>query len=245
MLLDLDDTLFDSPMMLGSKAWRKYIAQAAPKNDITLNWHDYFSYLLAQRYPTKAIEEITSEFVKELQNRGYIVCGFTARERKIWYETAQPGVDLTTIEQLHKIDIDLDNGSLELFYPELAEDSEYYLGVFFVNTETKGNYFLHLLENATKFPPKVIFIDDKKANVESMDETLDKLGIPHECYLYAATDSKTLSFNPKIANIQLYYFMKSTGVEILTDQQADDLLKTNPDRDFLQDVIGDIMPLSI
>ena len=85
-LFDIDDTLLDSFSMLGSKAWRRYIVEATKKIDADENWHDIFSYALAQKHPLKAVEEMTSSFVSKLQENGHVVCGLTSRERKLWYD---------------------------------------------------------------------------------------------------------------------------------------------------------------
>ena len=229
-LFDLDDTLFDSPYMVGSKAWRRYIADATKKIDGSENWHDIFSYFLAQNHPMKAVEEITSSFVRDLQ-RKHVICGLTSRERKIWYDTPHDGVDSLTCGQLRSIDIDLNNGSLENVYPYLSTDSEYFNGVFFANQESKGNYLLHLFENAPQLPQKVIFIDDKPSQVKSVSDALIKLGIPHECYIYYATEEKGKQFDPLIANIQLFHLYASNGQTILSDQQAALIAKDNPEKD--------------
>ncbi len=219
-LFDLDDTLFDSAYMVGSKAWRRYIVEAAKKIDSSRNWHDLFSYLLAQKHPLRTVEPFTSQFVQDLQEKGYIVCGLTSRERKQWYDTPQEGVDVLTTHQLTSVNINFNNGRLEHIYPHLARDSEYFKGIFFANLEPKGNYLLHLFKNVPELPKKVIFIDDKLSQVESVAKALNELGIDNECYYYPVTDVKAKTFNPLIANIQLYHFIQSNGHEVLSDQEA-------------------------
>jgi hypothetical protein len=217
--------------MLGSKAWRQYIVEATKKIDTSKNWHDIFSYALAQKHPLKTVETMTSSFVSELQEKGYVVCGFTSRERKLWYDMPKDGVDILTIKQLNSVNVDFNNKSLENVYPYLSWDSEYFNGVFFANIEPKGNYLLHLFANAPQFPEKIIFTDDKLSQVESVANALAKLGIKHECYSYSAIDEKGKSFNPLIANIQLYYFYQSNGNEIISDEKASLIAKENPEKD--------------
>lgn len=230
-LFDLDDTIFDSFSMLGSKAWRRYIVEATKKIDISENWHDIFSFALAQKHPLKTVETLTSSFVKELQEKGHVVCGLTSRERKLWYNMPKDGVDILTIEQLNSVNVDFNNKSLENVYPYLSGDSEYFKGVFFANIDPKGDYLLHVFANATQYPEKIIFIDDKLSQVESVDNALSKLRVTHECYSYYAIDEKGKSFNPLIANIQLYYFYQSNGKEIISDQKASLIAKENPEKD--------------
>lgn len=230
-LFDIDDTIFDSFSMLGSKAWRRYIVEATKKIDPSENWHDIFSYALAQKHPLRAVEEITSSFVKDLQSKEFVVCGFTSRERKLWYEMSQEDVDVLTVQQLSSIDVNFNNGSVENIYPNLARDSEYFNGGFFANIESKGNYLLHLFKTNTLLPEKIVFIDDKLSQVESVANALAELGISHESYLYLATDIKGKSFDPLIANIQLYYFYDSNGEKALSDEEAKVIAISNPEKD--------------
>lgn len=230
-LFDIDDTLFDSFSMLGSKAWRRYIVEATKKIDPSENWHDIFSYALAEKHPLKAVEDITSTFIEDLQSKGFVVCGFTSRERKLWYDMPQEGVDILTVQQLSSVNVNFNNGCLENIYPDLASDPEYFNGVFFANIEPKGNYLLHLFKGSSKFPQKVIFIDDKLSQVESVAHTLVELGIPHESYLYSATEKKGKNFNPLIANIQLYTFYDSNGEKALSDEEAELIAISNPEKD--------------
>ena len=216
---DIDDTLFDSAAMLGSKAWRKYIYEAT-KNDLTQNWHDQFSLFVAQKYPLKAVEEKTSQFVKELQAKGHAVYCLTARERNRWYDMPMEGVDSLTIHQLQSVGIHLDVETLNGLYPHMTQTPEYYQGVFFADIEQKGEYLLKLLKESAQLPGKIVFIDDKKNQVESVAAALEQLGINYECYWYTPTDKKAAQFDPLIANIQLYYLCLSNGSKIISDEEA-------------------------
>ncbi len=237
-LFDIDDTLIDFPYMLGSKAWRKYITQVTKEAD--KNWHDILSLFLAQKHPMITVEPATAHLVKDLQAQGYAVCGLTARERNLWYATLTEGIDLLTIKQLESVDIQFGNGIFETLYPDLAQDSEYYHGVFFANTDTKGEYLIKILKAASIRPKKIVFVDDKLGQVESVASALTELQIDHECYWYCATDDKAAKFNSFIANIQLYYFWISSGQEMLSDDEAEMIGNQYPGQDddyYLQKVL--------
>jgi hypothetical protein len=239
-LFDIDDTLFDSSHMLGSKAWRKYIT-AATKDDPTNNWHDLFSLFLARNHPLETVEPLTSPFIKELQLKGYGVFGLTSRERKSWYDTPMNGIDSLTVFQLESLGISFDNEFLNESYQDLTNDSEYFKGVFFADLEPKGEYLLKLFLNAPQLPEKVIFVDDKLSQVESVATALNQLGIDHECYWYTATDDKASRFNPLIANIQLYHFCLSRGERVISDEEAGTIAMQYPERDteyYLQSLLN-------
>lgn len=229
ILFDIDDTLIDAPYMLASKAWRSYIVKATKEIDPDLNWHDILSYHLARYYPVHPVETLTSQYVHDLQSKGHVLCGLTSRERQLWYDMPQKGIDVLTVHQLRSVHVDFHNQRLENVYPDLSRDPEYFHGIFFCNLEPKGNFLSHLLQSASERPVKILFIDDKRSQVESVDTALQELGIPHECYLYTATDEKVKAFNPLIANIQLYAFYQSNGTKVLSDAQAAQIAKDSPD----------------
>lgn len=229
-LIDIDDTLMDSPFMLGSRAWRRYIRKAT-ENDTTKNWHDLFSLFIAQHHPWKTVEPMASHFVRELQAKGHIVCCLTARERKHWYDTPVNDVDQLTFNQLESIGISLNPQLLEETYPYLAKAPEFFQGIFFADISHKGNYLLKLLKGAPPITHKVIFIDDMRHQVEAVSEALNQLGIPHQCYHYTASEVQESNFDPLIANIQLYYLWISNGYWILPNEEAKAIAAGHPERD--------------
>ena len=227
-LFDLDDTVFDFPCMVGSKEWRKYIVKETQKNATNYNFHDIFSYFLTKKHPVVTVESITSQFIRKLQENGHIVCGLTARERNKWYDSDEDGVDKLTLSQLTSVNVFFDHEKLKNTYPSLSLESEYYKGTFFADIEPKGGYVLKIFKNAATVPKKVIFIDDKFPQVESVAKALSELGIQNECYHYKAIEKKAKLFSPLIANIQLYYFCKSNGQKILSDEEAKLIAEKEP-----------------
>lgn len=226
---DIDDTLIDSPYMLGSKAWRKYMSEVT-KRETICNWHDLFSLYVALNHPLNTVESITAPFIKELQEKGYVVFGLTARERKKWYDTPAEDIDLLTANQLRSLGIVFKTDNLDSIYDYLIHSPEHFQGIFFADIEPKGGYLLKLFKEARKLPRKVIFIDDKQSQVESVAEALDELGIDNECYWYCPTDKKNQDFDPLVANIQLYYFWTSRAEHILSDSMARAIAQKNPDK---------------
>ena len=147
--------------MLGSQAWRRYIAAEAKKMDSSENWHDKLTLMLAQKAAVVPVEDNkTTQFIDEVNNRGHIQAGLTSRQRDLWYSTPQQGVDDLTTKQLLSASITFANNHLENVYPQLSTAPEYVNGVFFANTKLKGDYLLKLLENAPELPKKVVFINE-------------------------------------------------------------------------------------
>ncbi len=233
VFFDIDDTLLDFPCMLGSKAWRKEMFQVAPDQ------HDRIVLFITKHIPATSVEPMTTQLIKELQTKGYVVCGLTARERQVWYSTPMEGVDILTLKQLTSAGIALDNNRFKEIYPELAKDAAYFEGVFFADISPKGDYLRKILEGASHRPKKIIFIDDKLRQVQSVDSVLQDLHIDHECYWYVATEHQAAQFDPLIAAIQLHHLWVSQGSEMLSDQEAEVIRLQHPEKtpdDYLQEI---------
>lgn len=235
---DIDDTLFHSPYMLGSKTWRKHISTVT-KEDQAVDWRALLSLFIARHHPMETIEPSTGQLVQDLQMKGYGVFALTARERKLWYNIPFDA-DTLTINQLNSVGIDFENAFLETAYPYIANAPEYYKGVLFADTEEKGEYVLKLFKNASHLPEKVVFIDDKQNQVESVAAALNELGISYECYWYTATDKIVHQFDPLIANVQLFHFWMHGGKHALSNEEAALIATQNPDKEahhYLQTVL--------
>ncbi|PJD94454.1 MAG: hypothetical protein CK425_11430 [Parachlamydia sp.] len=237
IFFDIDDTLIDFPTMLGSKMWRKHIVEATSQ-DTSNNWHDRFSLYLAQHCPVTTVEPSTSSYIKDLQKQGYTIYGLTARERHKWYDTPCPDVDQLTVSQLNSVDIDFNQLSMLPHTEAIIQNSEYFQGTLFANTDLKGDFLKQLFENASSLPEHVVFIDDKLSQVESVSETLEALGIKADCYWYRAIEVKSNSFNSLLADIQLYHLMHF-GL-FLNDEQAAYIAENEPDFPWLAAVLNNL-----
>ena len=230
-LFNISDTLIDSPNMIGAKAWRKYIKEAT-KCDQSRNWHDLFSFfLLSHHYPVETVEGKTSQFIKDLQSKGALVCGLTGRERKMWYGTPAENVDEITIAQLKSVGIELSDDSLRRSFPSLASSSTYFKGVFFSDEESKSEYIKKLLSKPGNSIKNIVVVDDKVEEVNAISKVLSELKMPNECYWYSVTERKSREFNPLIANIQLYYFWLSGGEKVISDDEVLSIIEEYPERD--------------
>jgi hypothetical protein len=215
--LDLDDTAIDSLYMLGSKAWRKYISEAT-KNDKTRKWHDIISLYVARNYPIGPVEESTSSFIHNLQADGHMVFGLTARERNMWYYTPCDGVDLLTQSQLAKTDIDFMKTHISEEFSYITDHPACFANIFFVDTDTKGEFVFNHLNGRKIVPPKVVVVDDNLDQLATVKKALEQLQIEHDCYFYGQIDEKSKKFDPLIANIQLYSLLNEN--KILSDDDA-------------------------
>lgn len=230
---DLDDTLIDYPHMLGSKAWRSYLAKTTDGYEQPGSHHDIFTLSVVENHPIGTVEAITKKWLKTLQATGYAVYGLTARERNIWFYTPRERVDVLTCAQLAYAGIDFDQNPQSDLHLHFTQSQEYFKGIFFCNLDSKGDYVKKLLGGRCPKPQKIIFVDDKREHVEGVSKALAELKIDYECYWYCGVDEKTRGFEPLVANIQLHYFMLSKGHCVLSDDDARLIAKKNPEKEAL------------
>lgn len=246
-LYDIDDTLLDSRYMLG-RAWRGYVREETAKingNDVEKikneNWHDIFAYYLCEKnYPLISVEPGTASYVAESQSKGYAVGALTSRERKRYYDLEIDGVDKLTVSQLASIGVYFDNQSIENHYRYLTHETEYFQGIFFSDQDAKGDYLTTIFSKVMaerkanpnakiELPVKVIFVDDKLSQVESVAKALAQFGIEHECYVLKAASYRKL--DKLVASIQFYHLQLSDGATILTNEEAAEIGKAHPEYD--------------
>lgn len=238
VFFDIDETLIESPVMLGGKAWRRYVfnlLKTVKTEKESSEIHDRIDYFLVQRIPFVSIEISAVLGIDALQKRQIPVFCLTARGKEHWYDQpCSKGEELTF---LHLKQAGFDFPLFNFFRNEpFFSHPSYSRGVFFAYpTSNKGDLVLELFSKTRDRPSHIIFVDDKKEQVHSVSRALEQLGIPALCFHYRHIELYR-TFDPMIANIQLeeLYFEK----RVLSDGEAA-LLKSdypdkNPDEYFLK-----------
>lgn len=191
VILDLNDTLMGSVEYEGSDSWAKEVIQKemqmtglskqAVYDYFVPKWH---KILLSS--PVKAIEPITSEVIAALQDKEVPMIGLTAR----YIEMAYP-----THNALHSIGIDLAKSTIYATDIEIEGGyaSKFIDGVVFVGLKNdKGQTLLRFLDQINYQPKRVVFVDDKLPNVQSVEQAMQTRQIPFTGMHYTAACSKQI-----------------------------------------------------
>ena len=148
-------------------------------------------------FKIRAVEKDSAAIVEKLQNDGYSVMSCTARD---WSGREKTGKDLL------RIGIDIDEKTIrdkEIVQKptSLTNGFGFKDGVLYVIKEengyvptNKGSILVNFFEKISYSPKKVIFVDDKKYNVDDVATAFDAHGIPGVCLWYKACgceDDKT------------------------------------------------------
>lgn len=249
VLFDMDDTLTDSTISLGTGSWRKYIRSNIEEYQQkygsrwgNIDLHDKLTSIVANKVPVKAVEDQMPQLVASLQSTGIPVFVFTARGKSKWYATEIDGVDRLTRNQLLYAGFDFARTQVPQKLKSMG--SFYADGVIFSSPLKKGLFLKKLLQETGYQPKKIVFIDDKRDQVESMEKATQELGIPFVGFWYTRADQEHENFDPFVTTIQLKRLLE-TG-EILTDEQASRLKGYNCDPDqFFKAFLDKIDPSKI
>jgi uncharacterized protein (DUF952 family)/FMN phosphatase YigB (HAD superfamily) len=217
VLVDLDNTVFQAKQALGHVNWLQ--TEVQKQIDAGKSREEAFHFLYPLWKKTQIMTEVIPvesdfiEAIKLLQNRNIVVMGLTHRQLFIVPET---------LRQLDSIGVCFQQtapsqNTFSVFakYPAL-----YTHGVLFVDDfNTKGDVFRDFLQYLGQKPKKVVFIDDKKKNVEELAkaaliEEIDYVGVH-----YTAVEQGPQIYSPELAVIQLRFFNT-----IMSNEQALQLL---------------------
>ena len=64
----------------------------------------------------------------------------------------------------------------------------------------KGKTLVQFLKYMNLNPKKIVFIDDRAKNTESVCQALEELGIPHVEFRYGGADKKVQEFHETLIN---------------------------------------------
>lgn len=94
-------------------------------------------------------------------------------------------------------------------------------GILFSGKYPKGRVLKAYLDNLDWKPSKILFIDDQKDYIISVETSLDGLGIPHVSFHYTGADLLPFQYDEEVANFQLHYLF--TYGEWIGEEEAKDL----------------------
>jgi len=205
-LVDLDNTMFEAKQALGHANWfydemqqrlQKGMTREEAIRDTYPGW-----IKTQQACPVKPLEEDFVPSLIALQNRGILVMGLTHR---------QPSVAQSTIQQVASLGVDFITTapSKNSFEVPAANPTLYSQGILFVSDyNKKGDVFMPFLSMINKTPKKVVFIDDKRKNVEELEQTLAKYGIEYIGIYYTAIEHTKPVYSRELAEYQYKFLDK-------------------------------------
>jgi FMN phosphatase YigB (HAD superfamily) len=205
VVFDLDNTVLEAKQMLGSDQFFGFLVKRAEEAGLQGKDPKKLASLQATNIQpvseVQFVEEMTLDWVKQLQRQKIKVIALTARP---------PAWAKETLKQVASLGLDFQQTapSLPSQTREIGSGAHYEKGVIFLPSGfEKGKALKEFLKRTHLKPVKIIFLDDKLYNVESVDSAMLANGVESQAFRYGAADEKVNSFDPRVANFQYHYFL--------------------------------------
>lgn len=218
-LVDLDNCMFEAAQALGHAHWfydelQRYMGKGMSRDEaIAAAYPDWIKTQKVCR-----VKPLESQFVptlQMLQNKGITIMAVTHR---------QPPVADSTVKQIHSLGFDFITTapSKDSFCILAKSPTLYSQGILFVSDYNKKiDIFEKFLKAINQNPKKIVFIDDKRKNVEEL-ESLSKYGIEYIGVHYTAIEHAKPIYDRQIAEFQ-YKFLD----QIMSNEDALMLMEHN------------------
>ncbi len=215
ILLDVGGTLLthkDAVLQPYHKGWKNaWYEKNFPK--LTRKEKVELSYVLqgaAQNW--RLVDAKWPQVIAEAQNRGVKVVALTKT-------TVDP-----SLRGLRDAKVAANGIKLRNDLPELSDGETFIYGKGMIETEAnfKGAVLKEVLGKLDKLPKKIIFVDNNRAQIESVEAVCQEVHIPCLSFEYTAT-KKAVPLNETIADYQLYILV--TEHRWISEDQARELLK--------------------
>ncbi|HEX2579339.1 MAG TPA: DUF2608 domain-containing protein, partial [Rhabdochlamydiaceae bacterium] len=227
VLLNMTDTISDSVISLGAKPWRHFIRQNVQKIqnlDTAGNLHDRWTYYVATKIPVKPVQKEIVTWIKTLQKNDTPVFCATGRGRNVWYCTLVDKVDDFTDYQLKSIGIDFTKTKVPKAL-QSVDQKHFHNGVFYTDPYPLGEFIDKIVLETGYRPKKIVVVNDKRSELQSVDQKLAEVGIDHACVLYQRTEKERKEFNQTAALLQFESLLED-GNFALQEEEAIKKAKT-------------------
>ena len=202
-LVDLDNTLFEAKQALGHGHWfhdevQKRLAEGMSREEAIRDVYPYW----VETQQVCPVQPLETDFIPSLialQNRGVTVMGLTHR---------QPSVAQATIRQVASLDFDFTKTApfQSCLVVPSSTPTLYSQGILFVGDyNKKSDVFLPFLSMINKTPKKIVFIDDKRKNVEEVEQALSGYEINYVGVYYTAIEHAKPVYSRELAEYQYKY----------------------------------------
>jgi hypothetical protein len=225
LLYDLDNTIFQFDHTLGTDQWFEFFMQQKRQEGYTpeearVAAVQVYLPIASTITEVSSAEETTIPTIKALQALAQESIALTSRGTYLLDPTNR---------QLEYLGLSFNKGILkdQCFDIHDGLDSGVRNGKILVGGKDKGQCLIEVFQKMDYFPKRVVFIDDKRGNLDSVERALAALAPEREIEFiglrYNVLDAQVKQLNEAIAQIQLQYFN-----QVLPDWAAGVLLKYDP-----------------
>ncbi len=208
VIFDIDNTIGKPPTELGSDQW--FYAKVKQFELAGKNIDEAIQLTLPELFHIQfhswmePVEKDTVQVIKNLQDKGVTVIALTARSLELTQRT---------IEQLHRMGVyftKTDPYECPLTHGHGHGKAGLYIdGIIFSGNHSKGEMIVSWFNQIDYRPKKIIFVDDKLKNVESVEKALHNRDYPFIGIRYGHEDELVKKFTlESVAEKEAAFFAK-------------------------------------
>jgi len=225
VIFDVDETLLMSSDILLRPCGKRCLTGLMVTYNQKLHpiKRDYLASQVLLQREARTVEPLAPSFIQKLQSQNIKVMALTAMPTKSF--GAIPCMVQWRVEELQKLGYDFSTTFPE--HPNLTFAGNAFPVVFkhgiLCSADTpKGEALVTFLHKIEWFPERVIFIDNRHSHLESVDNSLQELEIPHTGYHYLAAYDVPGELDEKVIDLQINTLIEK---EVwLSDEEARELL---------------------
>lgn len=214
VLFDVDDTLIvarDMVLRGPAESFLRNLVAPYIQTSSKEKFHRLFSIILLER-EISLINPQSLSLIQSFQNKGSKVICLTA------LKPGQMGL-IPSMEAWRKNELKSLGFNFQKAFPRIQElhfeeysslthPPVFYKGILASGSATKGEALKSFLNKCDFIPDQVIFVDDKRYQLESVENVLLSLNIPFTGYLYKEVDDLPGTLDERVARFQIEYLIK-------------------------------------
>lgn len=218
VLVDLDNTVFQAKQALGHVNWlqdevQKHIAMGKSREEAFYSMYPIWkkTQMTTEVIP---VEKSFIQAIKQLQDKNIVLMGLTHRQLFIVPET---------LRQLDSLGISFQQTapSHNTYNIAAKQPALYTQGILFVDDfNTKGDVLRSFLQHLHRKPKKIVFIDDKKKNVEDLAQVALLEEITYIGIHYTAVEKGIQIYSPELAKCQLLQAQEANNQKMTMTQNS-------------------------
>ena len=219
VIFDVDNTLIESSLQIGSAQWRDHIRKKArlegydpAERELVL---DKFWNFVQHFVPVNLVDKATLATLQKLKQEKFIAFALTAREP---IELAHTQRQLGSVGIHFSSDAFHHNILLSLPFPGIYDH-----GVVYCGENTKGDTLSALLKETGLTPKRIVFVDDRENQITEVKQAVEQMGIEFIGVRFSGADARVAAFDPAIADLQW-----SSLPKVLSDEEAKERLAEAP-----------------
>lgn len=206
VLFDLDNTVMEAQLELGSDQWFvqmcSQVLTKIPEKEKAISWAVALYHEVQKIVRTQVIEDTTVRIINALQRIGVPILAITARDECLHPATRRQLKDIG----IQFVPLSIDGKKIPPLVLPLSPSNNpiYENGIIYCGGKDKGACFRAFLQQTKALVKQVVMVDDKEKYLHQVGEVAESMGIRFNGVRYSHLDQKVAEFDMIKARTQLH-----------------------------------------